>query len=443
MKKQTIPKTLRISVWEKYNGKNYEGMCYCCKREPLNINNFACGHVISEKHGGDVNLTNLRPICSTCNSSMGCQNMIEFMKKYGFELDDLNEKGSIETETHDDTTEIDIFDAQTKYNGSIETKSVNSLICDYNNDIINLDAIYQRDIVWTTDKQTKFIESIVRKIIPTALIFNTNSDGIMVCIDGKQRMTSIINFVKNKIPLIVDDTPIYYDKVNITDITVSNARTFTIEEKRKFDSTGILVIVYNNLTLSDECEIFHRIQNGCSLTYGETILSLIKDGRTCERFKEYCTDNTKYIEKYLSNKGMRKKTRGEEYEVFSTIFYMICNDTHNIPTRKQLDNFLETLTWQCVKNNYATMIFVANIIFPKIMSSKSIPKINKIKLYVIVYKLCTMIPYEEDEIDYKKCIAVVKQTVIDCDDIAWNKTKECYNTLKRVFIRNWKKLYLS
>ena len=45
---------------------------------------FDCGHIVSEKDGGTQEITNLRPICSACNNSMGTQNMIEYIKTYGF-----------------------------------------------------------------------------------------------------------------------------------------------------------------------------------------------------------------------------------------------------------------------------------------------------------------------------------------------------------------------
>jgi len=44
--------------------------------------NFHCGHVVSEINGGELEPENLKPICQSCNSSMGTTNMNEFIKKY-------------------------------------------------------------------------------------------------------------------------------------------------------------------------------------------------------------------------------------------------------------------------------------------------------------------------------------------------------------------------
>jgi len=43
--------------------------------------NFACGHIISEYEGGSLDVNNLRPVCTTCNSSMGIRNMRDFMRE--------------------------------------------------------------------------------------------------------------------------------------------------------------------------------------------------------------------------------------------------------------------------------------------------------------------------------------------------------------------------
>ncbi len=83
--KDKIPATVKNTLWRKYFNDNINGKCYCCKIENISIKNFDCGHVISEKNGGDISLDNLRPICRLCNSSMSTINMDEFIKKFGFD----------------------------------------------------------------------------------------------------------------------------------------------------------------------------------------------------------------------------------------------------------------------------------------------------------------------------------------------------------------------
>ena len=79
-KKKTIPSTIKKLVWNtnigEYIGKT---KCTCCKSTDITQMSFNCGHIIAEANGGKTIVSNLKPICQNCNSSMGTKNMNEFM----------------------------------------------------------------------------------------------------------------------------------------------------------------------------------------------------------------------------------------------------------------------------------------------------------------------------------------------------------------------------
>jgi hypothetical protein len=78
-KKRTISHALRVSCWNTYIGEEVgRTTCLCCKSNYITQLNFQCGHVVAEANGGSINIDNLRPICSICNSSMGTINMQEY-----------------------------------------------------------------------------------------------------------------------------------------------------------------------------------------------------------------------------------------------------------------------------------------------------------------------------------------------------------------------------
>ena len=83
--KEKIPASVKNTLWSLHFENNIQGKCQCCKTEVISKNNFDCGHITSEKNGGTVHLDNLKPICRSCNSSMGTTNMYDFMTKYGFD----------------------------------------------------------------------------------------------------------------------------------------------------------------------------------------------------------------------------------------------------------------------------------------------------------------------------------------------------------------------
>lgn len=83
--REKIPTAVRTAVWNTYIGADKaKGQCLVGCGNEITIPNFECGHVKSVKNGGDTTITNLRPICSQCNRSMGAMHMDDFIKKYQF-----------------------------------------------------------------------------------------------------------------------------------------------------------------------------------------------------------------------------------------------------------------------------------------------------------------------------------------------------------------------
>ena len=79
--RKTIPKKIRIQLWEQYYGKQYSALCLICK-DTLFFNNFEVGHIIASACGGSDKIDNLKPICSQCNKAMGIENMNTYIEKY-------------------------------------------------------------------------------------------------------------------------------------------------------------------------------------------------------------------------------------------------------------------------------------------------------------------------------------------------------------------------
>ena len=70
-KRQTIPKKIRGQVWENHFGSSTNGTCYCCLKELKCLDDWHAGHIIASSNGGLDTADNLRPLCGSCNLSMG------------------------------------------------------------------------------------------------------------------------------------------------------------------------------------------------------------------------------------------------------------------------------------------------------------------------------------------------------------------------------------
>ena len=68
-------------VWNTNIGEDIgKSKCMCCNSTDITQMSFNCGHIVAEANGGDTIVSNLKPICQNCNSSMGTKNMDDFMK---------------------------------------------------------------------------------------------------------------------------------------------------------------------------------------------------------------------------------------------------------------------------------------------------------------------------------------------------------------------------
>uniref|UniRef100_A0A6C0CTT0 C2H2-type domain-containing protein n=1 Tax=viral metagenome TaxID=1070528 RepID=A0A6C0CTT0_9ZZZZ len=80
-KKQAISATIKRLVWNTHIGEEIgKTKCLCCKITDITQLSFNCGYIIAEANNGNIIVSNLKPICQNCNSSMGTKNMDEFMK---------------------------------------------------------------------------------------------------------------------------------------------------------------------------------------------------------------------------------------------------------------------------------------------------------------------------------------------------------------------------
>lgn len=78
-KKKSIPKALRMKLWEQQFGDTLSGNCFTCHRN-VKVDDFQAGHIIAEANGGQVTLSNLKVVCKPCNTSCGTMDLNAFKK---------------------------------------------------------------------------------------------------------------------------------------------------------------------------------------------------------------------------------------------------------------------------------------------------------------------------------------------------------------------------
>ena len=79
-----------------------------------------------------------------------------------------------------------------------DKKSVFELLRRISNGDFILNPDFQRDFIWTEEKQSKFIESVLMRIPLPVLYFAENNDGKMIVVDGVQRLTTFKRYLNNE-----------------------------------------------------------------------------------------------------------------------------------------------------------------------------------------------------------------------------------------------------
>ena len=114
-------------------------------------------------------------------------------------------------------TLIDEFDEDLKIDSSVQPKknlypiealkvekafySVFELKRKFDKSLIKLDADFQRDEVWNSRQKIELIESILMGLPLPIFYFNRDKDGVLVVVDGRQRLGAMFDYMNDKFAL--------------------------------------------------------------------------------------------------------------------------------------------------------------------------------------------------------------------------------------------------
>jgi len=136
---------------------------------------------------------------------------------------------------------------------------------------IDLDADYQREVIWSRDQQEMLLDSIVQNIdIPKIYLARVegNENFDFECIDGKQRMTTLLSFFK---PEPGEDNPLRV-RVAGEQYTYKRLKKDLPQIAAKIEEYEISFVIYPEIDDEEFIrEIFRRLQLGVRLNSGELL----------------------------------------------------------------------------------------------------------------------------------------------------------------------------
>ena len=137
---------------------------------------------------------------------------------------------------------------------------------------IDLNAPYQRDYVWGEKEQQEFLFSLFNNLpLGTICIADRNTfkkgEANYEVVDGKQRITTLLMFLKDEIPYVCDGIPCFYSKMDERTQRQVRHRNMPYEE------------LYHGVSEQDKLEYFFRVNfTGIpqSVTHKVKILGMIE-----------------------------------------------------------------------------------------------------------------------------------------------------------------------
>ena len=111
------------------------------------------------------------------------------------ENSDIDEDLEIDNSSDEDT----LYPVEVKIQRDMY--SVRELKTDYQDKMLILAPDFQRESVWSLKQKSELIESILMGIPLPMVYFFEGDEGVIQVVDGKQRLTSLFEFLDNKYPL--------------------------------------------------------------------------------------------------------------------------------------------------------------------------------------------------------------------------------------------------
>lgn len=145
---------------------------------------------------------------------------------------------------------------------NVEFWKTKDIIAEVESGKIDLDTEYQREMIWAKDKKSLLIDSILHDIdIPKIYLAFFPKDNHYECIDGKQRIASILEFYDKKLK------------------TSSGEYITELRDDKDFFDYEFSVSIITNPRDEDISTLFYRLNLGDLLNGGERIHAMRGDMR--------------------------------------------------------------------------------------------------------------------------------------------------------------------
>lgn len=226
-----------------------------------------------------------------------------------------------------------------------QTWSIAEIFQKINSDNLILDPDYQRNEVWHISKQISFIESLFMGIIiPPIYVVEMAGHSILdtkkyEVVDGKQRLTTIKNFLQDNLILDKNYLEYYgdlYHGENFSKITLKNGEKVNTVLSSILD----IYVITSNSPAETKYDIFARLNKGAEPLKVNEIRKAIFHSKV-----------TQLVDKYINERIGNKENIAKDYlELFSVNDIKRFNDYGRF--YRSIAFYYNTDTNSCIVKNY-------------------------------------------------------------------------------------------
>ena len=139
-----------------------------------------------------------------------------------------------------------------------EGRTVHDVLRRIENDRYVMDPEFQRGFIWKEDKQSRLIESVMMRIPLPVFYLAEDKQGRMIVIDGLQRLSTFIRFVKGELALRLPER---------SDLDGKRFKNLSPKlQNRVEDANLIFYIIDSRVPDRARLDIFERVNGGVPLT---------------------------------------------------------------------------------------------------------------------------------------------------------------------------------
>jgi len=159
---------------------------------------------------------------------------------------------------------------------------------------IDLQPDFQRQEVWSVQKQRKLIDSILREWSMPPIHLIDSGSSVLEVLDGQQRLAAIRDFVHGKITVDGNIAPRNEYVAALHGLKYNNLSS---DAKRRIDRYTIRAFRISDFSPEEPSELFYRLNQPTLLTAGEQRNSLYGNARTqlkslVDRFQRFNDQGT-------------------------------------------------------------------------------------------------------------------------------------------------------